>query len=262
MNLTGKSLCAFTAVLAMCALFAITTFGQSAVQLTQLRVRILDPSGGAVPGAVVTLFSDDRVRTAETDADGRFAFLGLSGPGRLLEVSAKGFRLASALVGDKPPNEISITLSIGECFQCPFLIDARERSVRYEQRSGSEQLSGTVNEYRGTAMAHASIVLMKADLNDPQVSASFANHNTSLNQRDFRYSFAAETISDKGGKFHFSGLESGWYSLQVTYSGYRQETRNFWIARENVTRPSPIEILQSGNPSPMRPAQEAPSVSR
>jgi hypothetical protein len=246
---------------AICVVSASAAFGQSE---TQLRGRVWDQSGGYIAGATVTLFSDDRVRTTKSDGDGKFAFFGLSSPGRFLEVSEPGFRFASLQVGDKPPDEFSITLLVGGCPQCPVVVAlsavpaAKDPLfVQHEERSGREQLSGTVVGYPGTDVPKASLVLRKANLTGDQAIKSFTNPNRAMRERNFEYALVAEKISDENGDFQFDGLEPGWYLLEVNYANYYPEIRDFWIARETLTRPSRIEFSRPIRPSPRQPIQEA-----
>ena len=231
--------------------------GQSS---TQVRGTVADYPGGHISNAIVTLFSDDRVRTAKTDDQGRFVFSGLSSPTRFLEASAKGFAPVSVPIDSTTPDELSFTLQPWSCSNgCGLLADARIRSVQYQDRSSQEQLSGTVGEYMGSPLVNVWVVLKKADLNDPWVRASFAaSRNTSMGQRGWRYSFVARMASDNEGNFHFAGLEPGWYSLEVNHGDYSREIRSFWIARDTLTRPSPIELVHPGGPSPVRSFEANP----
>lgn len=263
MRAVRKSLDVYAVLAAVCFVIPFSVLGQSA---TQRHGTVVDQSGGNISGATVTLFFDDRVRTAKTDDHGSFVFSGSPGPARYIEASATGFASVSIPLGDKSSDELLITLAVGGCSgPCLTVVTLSERfvnyeetkrSVNYQERSGPEQLSGTVGEYLGSPLVWASLVLRKADLDGPQAAQSFANRNLSMLQRNFQYSDAAETVSDENGKFHFAGLEPGWYSLEVNYADYPKETRNFWIARETLTQPSPIEMLRPGGPSP-QPIGEA-----
>jgi len=239
--------------------------GQSGTQFRKLRGRIVNTSGAAIPLATVTLFSDDRVRTTEAYGDGSFLFSGLSGRARFVEASAVGFETSSIPIDEKSLNE-PVVMLVGPgphqpseppeiCLQCGPLspVDVRDRSVQWESTPGAEwgQLRGTVREYQGSPLAQASLVLMKADLDILQTAESSTNPNPPMSRRTFRYSFAADTTSDDKGEFRFDRLEPGWYSLRVAYPFYDLETREFWIPSENVTRPSPIEMLHPGDPSAM-----------
>lgn len=254
-----KSVGLFAILLAIYFLYPSSAFGQST---TQLRGRVTDQSGEYIGSAKVTLYSDDRVRTTKADDDGSFVFSGLSSPGRFLEVSASGFTPASIRIGDKSPTQFSVTLQVGQCFQCTPLIDIRDRSVHYEERSGLEQLSGTVGEYVGPFLEHVSLILKKADLDGPRAAASFANPNVSMSERNFDYSLVAQSVSDGKGRFHFSALEPGWYRLAAGFVGYYGEVRYFWIARETLTQPSPLQMVPIGGASPMQPAQQTTPLVR
>lgn len=255
----------FAVLVAICFAHPATVFGQST---TQLQGRVLVPAGTAQ----VTLYSDDRVRTEVTDDYGYFKFSGLTAPGRFLEASAEGFATASVRVGASPPDRVMIKLSLGSRSHGIPRVDVRDghtplvdvapHSVGYEERYGREQVSGTVGEYLGPFLDHVSLILKKADLDGPRAAASFAKPNVSMSQRNFDYSLVAQTFSDEKGRFHFSGLEPGWYSLETSYDGYDPEVRYFWIARETLTRPSTIEIVPRGGASPLEPAQQTTPLVR
>lgn len=93
--------------------FSLQITAQSALQL---RGRITDPSGAAIPGASVTFSSGDFVKKAEADATGQYVLTGLKSGKYQLVVSSTGFSNFERVVnvgGDRPLTlDITLTLAI------------------------------------------------------------------------------------------------------------------------------------------------------
>lgn len=259
MKAARKCIEVFCLLVILCIFRTSVTYSQSGRVLEGI---VVDQAGGQIAGAKVTLFSDDRVRTATTDGDGEFRFTGLVAPVHYLEASSAGFFIESISLTDIKPDRVSITLSVGECTQCGTFHDVRERSVQYEERLGREQLAGTVSEFAGAAMTHTSLTLMKADLNGPEAQWPSPYRSPSMNERGFQYSYSMQAFSDEKGEFHFTGLEPGWYALYAESAGHNIEKAKFWIARETLTKLSRIEMVSTGpgQPSPFRPQGEFPLI--
>jgi hypothetical protein len=127
MKLADRRLDRFALLVGMCLLFVPGMRSQTA---TTVQGKVLDQSGANIPGATVTVFSDDRVLTTKTDdLDGSFIVSGLGAPARFLDVAATGFSSASVLIAGKPTDDLLIVLSVGRCTQCGPLIDIRNRFV-------------------------------------------------------------------------------------------------------------------------------------
>jgi hypothetical protein len=246
MNFIRERLIIYGLLGAICSLLTSAAYGQSS---RQLEGKILEAFGGGIPGITVTLYSDDRVRTTMVDGDGDFVFTGLTAPARYLEASSKGFRSSSIPITDNTAQPVSVTLDVGSCSGgCLLVHDVRDHSVHYEERSGSEQLTGSVSEFSGPLLRNISVNLKRAaaDLDAPQTSSPDWQRGPSMNQRRFRFVDVARMITNEKGEFQFTGLKPGWYSLTVGDVSYYDETVKFWIARETLTRPSRIEMAGIG----------------
>lgn len=79
----------------------------------ELRGRVMDATGGVIPGAVVVLDSPNGARTAAAGRDGQFAFPAVTMGGYRLTVAHPGFATAvrDMVVGEIPPPAIDVTLA-------------------------------------------------------------------------------------------------------------------------------------------------------
>jgi Carboxypeptidase regulatory-like domain len=192
-------------------------FGQSAAQITGV---VLDPAGGFVSDASVSLFSLEKVREARTASRGQFAFVDLPPGSYELQVKHAGFKTvsdASIRVTGTPVPQISITLQLGfaDCGD-PQL------TVSYPERSGKVNLVGTVKDFSTGFVKNATLTLVLLESGRGQ---------------------AAKT--NENGEFQFTNLTPGKYTLKVTHEDYSERSGiDFWIARENVTTLTPIYIFR------------------
>jgi len=84
--------------MALCLLFASSSWGQAQSTTGTVQGDVLDEKGGSVPGASVEAKNLDTnyIRNESTDGDGHFAFLNLA-PGRYtLTIAKSGFTLSSS----------------------------------------------------------------------------------------------------------------------------------------------------------------------
>ena len=61
-----------------------------------------------------------------------------------------------------------------------------------------------------------------------------------MHARGFEYVSVTQVISDEQGKFQFTDLEPGWYMLKAEHDGYFASEAKFWVARDDITKVSPI----------------------
>jgi hypothetical protein len=174
----------------LCGLLAATcwisisaAYGQSG---RRLEGRILDQTGGWIPGARVTLYSDDRVRTTKADWDGNFAFADLTAPVHFLEASSTGFLFSSAPVANQTTGPVTLVLSPGQCGQCPSCYLFTYPPASYEERSSKVQLTGKVVDFSASPLPNASLNLMKVDLSTTEPISPDSHRNPSTNERSFR----------------------------------------------------------------------------
>jgi hypothetical protein len=228
MFMTPKRLSDFAALLGICLVCALPVHGQSD---TRIRGLAVDPTGGPLPRADVTLFSDERVLATKTDESGEFQFSPLPAGIHYLQVSATGFNTRSMSIEDKPSGLILLPplepgTSGGPCggqiVAPPF--------VSYEERTGNVLVMGQVSDVYGDPLPGNSLTLMKAGPGDAL-------------KRFFEGTFIAQSSTDNEGKFQFAALEPGWYSLRIDHDGYFGDLRAFWIARENLTKLLSIYLI-------------------
>jgi Carboxypeptidase regulatory-like domain len=181
--------------------------------------RVVDPSGGVMSNARVTLFSEEQVRVATVDADGRFKFTDVAKGSYGIEATSEGFAIGTVEgveINDKDILGITVSLRVGEgrgTFYCFLALPLKVMPVvSYEKRLGDANLSGTINDYSGTPLAGATVYLMKP--NGARVT----------------------TTSNASGEFRFADLEPGKYALETVHDGYRDAPHRFHIARQNLTR--------------------------
>lgn len=192
-------------------------FGQSAAQITGV---VLDPAGGFVSDASVSLFSLEKVSEARTDSRGQFAFVDLPPGGYEWQVKHAGFKAVSEpgiRVTGMPVPQMSITLRLGSA-DC----GDPQLTVSYPERSGKVNLLGTVKDFRVGFVKNATLTLVL--LESGRAQAAKTNEN---------------------GEFQFIDLMPGKYTLKVTHEDYSERSGiDFWIARENLTSLTPIYIFR------------------
>jgi outer membrane receptor protein involved in Fe transport len=104
------------------ALFLTAGLAQTATPITGI---VLDPSGSAVPGAIVRLeVSGTVINEIQTTTDGRFTFPGDVGRPARVVVTAAGFAPATADVGE-PAGELRISLEPAPFFEAVNVTSSR-----------------------------------------------------------------------------------------------------------------------------------------
>jgi hypothetical protein len=247
MNVAGKCLRVSSLLLGACLLSISNTSGQSG---RRAEGRVLDESGGAIAGATVTLFSDDRVRTVKADDDGAFAFAILPPGSYYLEAAAKGFLSGGISITDKTPERVLVTLHVGQGSGPSVICDEGKMvfpSVAYEEKIGKVQLAGTVGDACGGVLVGTTVTLMQTAPDAPLVTKEVPFGGTTREVRSPKETVVTEVIPNERGEFQISGLEPGWYTLKATHDGYWDgywnEGSRFWIARGNLTRISRIYLF-------------------
>ena len=99
--------------------------------------KVVDVSGGNVPGATITIFSDDQLRAIKADGEGVFVIPDLPPNTHFLEASFPGFFPSSIPITNNMPGQITFTLQVGEgggpydsrCYLVP------PKKVSYEKRT-------------------------------------------------------------------------------------------------------------------------------
>jgi hypothetical protein len=119
---------AIMAILLMAS--AVIAFGQASGSLAELRGQVTDATGAAIPGAKVTLvdITKGATRTAVTDAEGSYLFLGLAPARYDLKVEAQGFAEGTA----------RLELTVGQQANIPFALGAGKVEVKVDIVAGAE----------------------------------------------------------------------------------------------------------------------------
>jgi len=246
MNRRRKRLAIFGLLLGTYLLFASTFRGQSG---SGLEGTVLDQSGGSIPGADVILFSDQRVLTTKANEDGIFRFPSLPSGPRYIEASSLGFASVSISIGDKAPELVSFVLQPGMGGGVtPICPPPRPKnlpfpSASYEERRANVQLIGTVSDPSGVPLTNGSLTLLRAD---PDVLLG-SGRAVAMKRRALKETVVVEVFPNEKGEFRLSDLEPGWYALKATREGYSTEYVQFWIARESLTRLSPLYLFALPN---------------
>jgi len=118
------------AILAMMAVFAISASAQASGSTAELRGQVTDTVGAAIPGATVKLTDANKgtARTATTDAEGNYTFLGLLPSSYDLKVEAKGFASSST----------RLELTVGQQANIPIQLGAGNFEVKVDVVAGAE----------------------------------------------------------------------------------------------------------------------------
>jgi hypothetical protein len=206
---------------ALAGLFCVSPiFGNSS---TLIRGELLDQAGAVIVSATVQLLALDRVRETRTDERGQFTIANIPQEPYILVVCHLGFKPRKI---EQPPTasdagqQITITLEVDGMI-CGFT----EPSISYEKRVSEVSLVGSVTNWDGRRLDAASVTLRRTDGDAAIVQTSKAN-----------------------GEFEFVGLEPGKYLLEVSRDGYfDQKGMSVWIARENLTKLSPVSLWKKGD---------------
>jgi protocatechuate 3,4-dioxygenase beta subunit len=228
-------------LLGVCLLCVSIVRGQSG---TTLEGTVFDASGAPIPGADVTLFSDERVLTTKANEAGIFRFASLPSGLRHVEATSNGFASVSIPMSDEPLEGLSFVLEPGSSSGVtPICPPPRPNnlplpSASYEARREIVQLIGTVSDPAGVPQPNASLTLLRAD---PDVLLG-KGRARAMRARAFKETVVAEVSPNEKGEFRFSDLEPGWYALRATREGYSSEYVQFWVARETLTRLSRLYL--------------------
>ena len=229
-------------LLAACFLFVPAARGQLAGRVSGM---VVDASGGVIPRASVTLFSDDSIRAGTADQNGRFDFDNLPQGLMNLEVSSPGFKtriMTNVQGGGFGPFEI--VLQVGSCPQCLTVttlcptwtptVPIAPPKVSYEDRVNDVNVAGKVRDPWGAPFAQAAVTL--------------ANHASGTGY---------VTIANDKGEFQFRDVEPGRYELKATRDNYSQRVAAaaFLVARKNLTRIDGIYLFPAEEYTKVCPAE-------
>ncbi len=213
----------FSLVIGVSMFGALSAKGQSGASLSG---KVSDPSGAGMSGALVILYSPDRVLPTKCDLNGRFEFAHVP-PGKYtLETSSKGFKpkaIEVVVLKEKTIEPLLITLNVGSMGCDSDMLNA----VAYEQAvAGSPALFGIVHDLDEH---HAPLSMVKLIISKVGETRVLAEQNT----------------NDKG-EFQFTDLKPGKYALRASREGYTDVPPvSFWVTRENRTRLT-IGMLEKG----------------
>lgn len=201
-------------LLAILLCFALVAGAQSGVTVHGV---VLDVTGTAVSGAVVRLYSADRVRETKAGADGQFVFPNLAADTYDLESTFPGFRtrtIENIAITDKAAEPFSFKLQPGVGDSCAEIgAEGGYYGVfaSYQERLNEVDATGAVRDRHGSPLAHAALKLTMAG-----------------------ESHAA--VSSDNGEFDFRGVPPGKYALNVSLDGYWSVSRTLWVTRENLAK--------------------------
>lgn len=185
-----------------------------------VRGRVVDETGGWVPGASVRLYSEQSVRDLRADGDGTFEFTNVPKGTYELEGSATGFNTGTVdfEIAEEAPGPFSILLRVREGGGCAVVQSDNDKvvawvgaSISYEKRSDKVDLVGVERDQFGYPLPSVAVKLVKGGA-------------------------SRETVSNEKGEFTFFGLEPGKYSLQSNRPKYQDLATTVWITRENVIK--------------------------
>lgn len=119
----------------LCGLGAITALAQASGSTAEVRGQVTDSTGAIIPGAKITLTDVNKgtARTATTDADGNYSFLGLLPSSYDVKVEAKGFTSSNT----------RLELTVGQQANIPFQLGTGSLEVKVDIVAGSEVVETT-----------------------------------------------------------------------------------------------------------------------
>ena len=126
-----KSICIrMTLLVLVCLASASAAYAQASGSTAELRGNVTDTAGAAISGATVTLTDVNKgtVRTAMTDAEGNYTFLGLLPSPYDLKVEARGFASSAT----------RLELTVGQQGNIPIQLGAGNFEVKVDVVAGAE----------------------------------------------------------------------------------------------------------------------------
>jgi hypothetical protein len=186
---------------------------QSGVTLTG---KIMDETGGDVPGALVRLYSTKGFRETKADDVGRFEFTNIDSGKHDFEVTSPGFNKVVKDVEISPGSQepIAVKLHVRQSWHCaPMGPAAGARlpgaDIFYLKRVDKVDVKGVMLDDLGAPLAG---VTVKLEGSGP----------------------VQTTTSKKQGEFEFSNLEPGKYILASSLRGYWDIARYLWVMQDNL----------------------------
>ncbi len=142
---------AISIVVMMAVITAATgsAWAQASGSTAELRGQVTDTVGAAIPGATVTLTDANKgtVRTATTDAEGNYTFLGLLPSAYDLKIEAKGFGSSTT----------RLELTVGQQANIPIRLGAGNFEVKVDIVAGTEVVE-TARSQQSTVIDERQIV--------------------------------------------------------------------------------------------------------
>jgi Carboxypeptidase regulatory-like domain len=179
---------------------------------------VLDRAGADISGAIVRLFSLERVVETKTDDRARFEFSALSPGSYDLQVELQGFEtgtVANMQIADNIIQQLSIALQI-ESRPCNV-----RPAVSFERRPDKPNLKGSVSDLFDGPLKNAKVTIKSSESGQIHVASS--------NDR---------------GEFQFIGLEPGKYVLRAAHADYRDSLgTDLRITRDNLTNLGPLYLV-------------------
>jgi Carboxypeptidase regulatory-like domain len=180
---------------------------------------VLDQACADISGALVKLFSLERVLETRTDDKGRFEFSALSPGSYDLQVELQGFEtgtVANVQIADNVIRQLSIALQIENptCNMRP--------TVSFERRPDKPNLKGSVSDLFDGPLKNAKLTIKSSESGQIHVASS-----------------------NDSGEFQFIDLEPGKYVLTAAHGDYLDGLgTDLRITRENLTNLSPIYLVR------------------
>jgi len=205
----------------------------------------------------------------KADWHGEFVFVNLPQPGRYLRASDPGFLPGGAPITEQTRDAVSVVLRPGAFSQCnrvAYVSDLLHPLASYEDRSAQTFITGSVGAFGGPPLAQTTLTLAKNELDASLgTSSEFLVPrvpNPIMEWLSFKEVVVAEATSNEKGEFQFTDLGPGWYTLTAAHDGYLNGTAKFWVARENLTKLSRLDLASPGQVVPcMITTDQSPRLS-
>lgn len=168
--------------------------GQASSSTAELRGNVTDPTGAIVPGSKVTLTDTVKgiVRTAVTDADGNYVFVGLLPSSYELKIEAQGFAATNA----------RIDLTVGQQATLPFKLTAAALEATLNVTDGAVVID-TTRSYQAATINARNIVNLpigrRSYLDYALLTPGVTDSDTIADASDFRVAQTPQSGLSFGG---------------------------------------------------------------
>jgi len=193
-----------------------------------------------IANAIVTLYSEDRVRRGKTDKNGVFDFTDLPAKYYELKISAPSYMTVffpNTQISSQKPTELLIAVDFWHASSAdPKLCQPEtitpssvpSEHVSYEDRTSRTSITGLLyDDWNHRVVIGAKVSLLNTERIDQVVTT---------------------VTSDDSGAFQFDDVKPGKYALSITGEGYYPAPPflPFWVTYENVARIGRIDLDPSG----------------